>query len=210
MSAPVVVKLTFHRIQSFLFAVPRLRSIVGANALLGETIRKQLVKRVNGSIDLTSRIDHEYLDKLQETPDDPLKLALDSREVATTNILRDHPRALYQKGILSRDGGHFLAMFANNGNARSFVTEANRLLTEKLPGLAYEIEPSCESSSVIGSNNNLGEDPVRLPHFEVCQHTATEVAAGYDPITKNTGLPKRKILRKQVKISKAMIRPRMI
>jgi hypothetical protein len=36
------VRIEFQRVQAFLFAVPRLRDMVGANVLLGETIRVTL------------------------------------------------------------------------------------------------------------------------------------------------------------------------
>ncbi|RKZ90942.1 MAG: hypothetical protein DRR19_08595 [Candidatus Parabeggiatoa sp. nov. 1] len=37
-----VVQIEFLRIQTFLFAVPRLRDMIGANVLLGETMRVKL------------------------------------------------------------------------------------------------------------------------------------------------------------------------
>lgn len=42
MTAAHLVKIEFQRVQTFLFAVPRLADIVGANALLGEVIRYEL------------------------------------------------------------------------------------------------------------------------------------------------------------------------
>ena len=39
---PFFVTITFKRIQTFLFAVPRLRAMLGANVLLGEVLRNEL------------------------------------------------------------------------------------------------------------------------------------------------------------------------
>jgi hypothetical protein len=38
------VHIEFQRVQTWLFEVPRLRAMVGANALLGETLRVALPK----------------------------------------------------------------------------------------------------------------------------------------------------------------------
>ena len=35
-----IVRIEFQRVQSFLFAVPRLSEMVGANVLMGETLRE--------------------------------------------------------------------------------------------------------------------------------------------------------------------------
>ena len=40
---PWLVKLEFQRVQTYLFAVPDLKSMVGANTLLGEVLRGSLV-----------------------------------------------------------------------------------------------------------------------------------------------------------------------
>ena len=89
------VHIEFQRVQSWLFSVPRLRAMVGANALLGEVLRVDLpnlaCQAVRWSLASVS-VDYPAMDS-----EDPLKEY-------------DDPSADARAGILSRDGGHFEAI----------------------------------------------------------------------------------------------------
>ncbi len=157
-----VVELTFKRIQQFLFAVPRLKAMLGANALLGETIREDLVKLVENhnphSVTVTNA---------------PTKYSEDP--------IDDDPFALYKKGIISRDGGHFTAAFTSEKDAKAFINAAQQKVLDKLPGVMLEASLRTESDSEfkakkITTATHFGETSTRLPQLRVCEDTGTEIA----------------------------------
>jgi hypothetical protein len=143
------VHIEFQRVQTWLFAVPRLRAMVGANTLLGEALREDLrqLSRKSGTWSLQPGSGNYPA----ADPDDPLKD-------------HDNPAADAKEGILSRDGGHFEAAFS--AGAEAFAEEAAALLHRKVPGLRFRIlvdgiertQASTEMSS-------------ELPVFEPCEWT---------------------------------------
>ena len=154
-----VVTLTFKRIQQFLFAVPRLKAMTGANALLGETIRDDLVKIVEESSGV-------YLIEEDNAPEsdnnDPLKND-------------DNPKELYKKGVISRDGGHFTAVFKSQEAADQFIQKAKKCIAEKLPTIQLDINCKVQGEKDDDSpntpNSDYGESPMRLPQFMLCGDT---------------------------------------
>lgn len=118
-----LVHIEFQRVQTWLFAVPRLRAMVGANALLGQTLRVSLpeLARETGRGWALAPSTETY------PPADP------------HDPLRDHdePASDASAGILSRDGGHFEAQFASG--AEAFANAAAQLLRADLPGLRFRI-----------------------------------------------------------------------
>lgn len=116
------VHIEFQRVQTWLFAVPRLRAMVGANTLLGEVLRVRLpeLARQQSSWRLAGVADG-YPSAAGEDPlsghDDP---ALDARD-----------------GIVARDGGHFEAIIASG--EQEFATAAAALVRRELPGLRFRI-----------------------------------------------------------------------
>lgn len=130
-----IVSIEFKRVQTFLFAVPRLADIVGANALLGETLRYDLPKL---AIKHGACRPDSIPDVLSTAfPDDPI--GINSSNGAADEIT-DNPKTQWEKGILARDGGHFRAHFKDEGNADNFAREALTWLRQHLPGLRCEIE----------------------------------------------------------------------
>ena len=117
------VHIEFSRVQTWLFAVPRLRAMVGANALLGETLRVALpeLARETGRGWALTPSNEAYP---EADPNDPLKD-------------RDDPAADAKAGILSRDGGHFEAQFTSG--AEAFSDAAGQLLRSSLPGLRFRV-----------------------------------------------------------------------
>jgi hypothetical protein len=161
----VIVKITFKRIQQFLFAVPRLKAMIGANTLLGEAIREKLSSALdskqtfplNGYIkDITFLTDS----------DDPLKG-------------EDNPINNYKKGIISQDGGHFHVAFKSLEAANDFINSAKQIIASELPGVQIEATINNESSTQ-ETNQNWGENPTRLPQFQICQDTGNELATNYN------------------------------
>ncbi len=170
------VDISLKRVQTFIFEVPRLKAMLGANALVGETMRHALSKLAIDNdavaLDGTSAPVADPRDPLQ--PDDDFD--------------RDDPQALYGKGILTRDGGHFTAVFAQQSDAANFRSAAEALISRELPGVLFDIdERPLESSSREGG----GREPrvkeahlLDLPVLQVCQETGHDVAS--EPSGKKT------------------------
>ena len=118
-----VVHIELQRVQSWLFAVPRLRAMVGANALIGEVLRVALpaLVRETGRGWALAPAEGAYPGS---DPDDPLSA-------------HDDPAADAKDGILSRDGGHFEAQLADG--AHEFARAATRLISTKLRGLRFRV-----------------------------------------------------------------------
>ena len=146
--------------QTWLFAVPRLRAMVGANALLGETLREGLpgLARKTGRGWALAPSSEKYPGA---SPNDPLK---DD----------DDPAADANAGILSRDGGHFEAQFSSG--AEAFADAASELLRSELPGLRFRVtidgEPRTTSRVHVST-----ELPVLAPCEWTGRGLASDVAA---------------------------------
>jgi hypothetical protein len=119
------VHIEFRRVQSWLFGVPRLRAMVGANTLLGEVLRRDLpaLARASGAWSLVPAA--RAGDYPAAHPEDPIRA-------------HDDPRGDAAAGIIARDGGHFEATFATG--AAAFAAAAERLLRDQLPGLRFRIK----------------------------------------------------------------------
>ena len=160
------LKIELKRVQTFIFEVPRLKAMLGANALIGETMRHTLPGLVAGqglALQWPAGLVHRY-------PGDPLNGTADP----------DDPAVLYANGILARDGGHFIAAFANDAMAREFLREVEPVLAERLPGVLYEASvgpfpaPQDRERQVIGPRETALLD---LPVLQVCQETGTAPAS---------------------------------
>lgn len=132
------VHIELQRVQTWLFAVPRLRAMVGANTLLAEALRVRLpeLARRQSSWTLAGRIGGYP----SSSADDPL-------------ADHDDPASDAGDGILSRDGGHFEANVTSG--AQEFAAAAALLLRRELPGIGFRIsmdgkrldEPSVDLST---------------------------------------------------------------
>jgi hypothetical protein len=145
-----LVHIELQRVQTWLFAVPRLRAMLGANVLLGETLRfalPELARQTERGWKLAGS-DELYPNALADDP------------------LRDHddPASDAKDGILSRDGGHFEALF--EGGAEAFADAAGKLLRSNLPGLRFRI--SIRDERLVTSRVHLSAE---LPVFAPCEWT---------------------------------------
>lgn len=144
------VSIEFQRIQTFLFAARRLRDMVGANVLLGETIRAKLVERIQDDQFATSRVNIEAIcNEAQKPGEGPLvqngETPLAHDPLMTASSIDEHhhpldydaPLPIYRLGVLSRDGGHFWALFTDPIAAEAFAREADKLIGTMLPGLRF-------------------------------------------------------------------------
>lgn len=150
------VHIKFSRVQTWLFAVPRLRAMVGANALLGETLRVALPRlaRDTGRGWVLAPSTERYP---TACPNDPLKD-------------HDDPAADAKDGIVSRDGGHFEAQFASG--AEAFADAVGQLLRTNLPGLRFRI--SIDDEPRTKSQVHLSTE---LPVLAPCEWTGRGLAS---------------------------------
>lgn len=166
----VKLEISLKRVQSFIFDVPRLKAMLGANALVGQTMRHELPKLLAGQ---GKKLPWPASVELAGEPDDPLRTVVKDH--------RDDPAALYEKGILARDGGHFIAVFEDEPAAEAFRREAEKTLAELLPGVLFdaEIKPFPEDPKdkrVSRSSEPRETHLLDLPVLQVCQETGREPA----------------------------------
>ena len=155
------VHIEFQRVQTWLFAVPRLRAMVGANTLLGETLRvelPELARQKNGRWLLAPIASHTSYPAAD--PNDPL------------GEDHDNPAVDAHDGILSRDGGHFEAQFASG--AQKFAEEARRLIQERLPGLRFRVTVNGNGKELEKSRVHLSTE---LPVLAPCEWTGRGLAS---------------------------------
>jgi hypothetical protein len=158
MTMPTVqrVHIELSRVQTWLFAVPRLRAMVGANALLGETLRVALPK-------LARETERRWTLA-------PSIKAYPCADVNDPLEQHDDPAADAKAGILSRDGGHFEAQFASG--AEAFADAAAQLLRSKLPGLRFRVSIDGEPRTT--SRVHLSTE---LPVLAPCEWTGRGLAS---------------------------------
>ncbi|WP_432464444.1 MULTISPECIES: Cas10/Cmr2 second palm domain-containing protein [unclassified Agarivorans] len=168
-----VVKLEFKRIQTFLFSSFRFKHMVGANALLGNVLRAELVTLVNNQNDsFYQPISPPSLNKLDEDPLDK----------ATAEFYADKPDELWKIGVLSRDGGHFYAVFSGQKLAEQFLFDAEQLIQQKLPGVQVSFTLSTIEQLDSGKDEHLkqgdfsADEFPNLPIFQPCQFSEQGIA----------------------------------
>jgi hypothetical protein len=176
---PVLVRIELLRVQTFLFAVPRLRHMIGANVILGEVMRRELPAlavrcgaRPGGDSD-------GWLSSFPQPPDDnrdPLALTQWAQD-------RDEPQRIARRGVLVRDGGHFAAIFPGQPQSLRFQELAAALIQRKLPGLLFEVshvdleQPQAPKAERKEPRLAQPRVLVDLPIFEVCRFTGRAPAA---------------------------------
>lgn len=115
--------LKIEKVQTWLFSLPRLRAMVGANVLLAKVLQEELpalVQRPGAPWKVASPTKGK---KYPEADDlDPLKAY-------------DDPRADAEHGITSRHGGHFVVQLEHGHS--ELAAEIAELLQRQLPGLRF-------------------------------------------------------------------------
>lgn len=167
------LEISLKRVQTFIFDVPRLKAMLGANALVGQVLRHELPQLLG---DRGQRLDWPSEVALPGMADDP-----DPLDQAGDPADRDDPRALYARGILARDGGHFIVAFPTEAKAEEFRREAEAVLAEHLPGVLFdaEIQPFPKPrDKPVGKPRDPRETHLfDLPVLQICQETGREPAS---------------------------------
>lgn len=181
------VHVEFERVQTYLFDIPRLQAMVGANALLGRLIRVELpdLAIVHGATE-PSGLDE--VDPPQAIEDDPLSIAVGWRQQQkpdhgiTTKIDGDNPAQQLRRGILSRDGGHFVALFPGWASAQAFADAVPERVRSVTPGLRARVSAPRELGAgddepTKGPTPSTSISLVDLPIFALCQDRGTGPAS---------------------------------
>ena len=169
------VRIELKRVQTYLFEVPRLRAMLGANAAVGEFFRGRTPDAPEAPAGLPDLLptpsaalrgfleDHQRLFP-PAVAEDPL------RDASGASV--DDPRAAFaSKGILAQDGGHFDVLL-DDEQVEGFRREAQRLVRERLPGVRSEVRVGPvegEGSEPTTCSEAVGVALPVLPHFEVCE-----------------------------------------
>lgn len=168
-----IVRLELQRIQTFLFAVPRLRAMLGANALLGQAIRCELPG--------LARPPKCPPWQLEWPGDPPVRDGKDTLGGASGGWpAGDDPVESLTHGVLSRDGGHLRIAFKEPGQADAFIARARGYLDRTLPGLMYSLDRVQADSEVDAARCAVEDelaDPFELPQLQVCTRSGTDVAS---------------------------------
>jgi len=159
-----IVKIEFSGIQRFIFDVPRLAVMRGANALLGQVIREDLVSE---AIELGSKAP-------------PMQDYIGTKDKNDPLVEQDDPQAMWNRGILSRDGGHFTAHFLSEVEAIKFAQSAHFIICEKIPSVTFSVDVLRLNNAVEGvaastehvnvaTSGALSPTPAAIPCFPVFQ-----------------------------------------
>ena len=175
-----IVKLETKRVQTYLFGIPELKCMVGANTILGEVLRGKLDGGGNTHSLAGLAIAHgSCLPDGAVAKNAPALKSTDSNDPLHRSCSPDNPKLAWSNGILARDGGHFIAVFPDLDKAKSFVADVSGLMASRLPGLGYEVRLSelsrnANNQWVEGedladvSSGSLGKAAVDFPQAQTC------------------------------------------
>ena len=114
----IYLKIKTQKVQEFIFKVPKLKAMLGANSLLGEFFAEELP---NLRKDFpTNPIWSDYVNKL---------------EMKNYKWKNDDLKANFEKGVICSAGGHFETFFDDKDVAEKFYEEVLRKAKEKIPGV---------------------------------------------------------------------------
>jgi len=172
-----LLKIESQRAQTFLFKVPRLADMDGANALLGDLFRRALPQALESYL-----VAAPLTETLQET----FRTAVESRGEAdpvagSGDSLgpQDDPYAAFQAGILVRDGGRFWGL-VEAGNVEEAKAAAAAAIAERCPGLGYafHVGDLGAEDAPEDTPSESATDLVALPCFRWAEDGGDEPASG--------------------------------
>lgn len=172
-----LVRLEGRRVQSYLFEVPTLKAMVGANASLGHILRGKLTD---------SGFSVGSLPKLAHTMGAKLPSYVDLKSLNLLKEGDDQPGESWRRGVLVRDASRLHASFDDESKARAFVREASEVLARLVPGLDVEArivglvhngEVWKEQADLQSARSDLGVSVEFIPPMQVCMVTGNRAAS---------------------------------
>lgn len=117
------LKLKTQKVQNFIFKVPKLKTILGANSLLGEFFAVELPELRNN---------HEKY----QIPKCWKEYCANLKEKDLPKWQNDDIYANFKKGVICSAWGHFETLFKTRDQAKSFIKDVNRKANHKIPGVS--------------------------------------------------------------------------
>lgn len=164
------LEIEFQRVQTFLFKVPRLADMDGANALLGDLVRRQLPLALQPYLAKSDASDDTQLAALRDLECDLAKtgdpLIWGSEHDTSPLTPYDTPSILIAHGLLVRDGGRVWARTRPECLEQA-KAKAAAAIQSSCPGLGYTIRvrKSGEERSPQDASMQYGTDLIGLPCF---------------------------------------------
>lgn len=177
-------------IQEYIFKVPKLKIMLGANSLIGELFNKKIPEQLDCylNVDLTTL-------SIERETNSICNLVTDFFEGQSDNKIEGLKSNL-RKGILSKHGGHFIAIIDTNVK-QDVINTLKKTIAENTPDLLFSIKTfdfslnaSYKEISKLLKNrdSSLGQSlhPFFLqPHFTLplldrCQFSGSEAAIKKD------------------------------
>jgi len=161
------LRLDVRKVQDYIFQVPRLKFMLGANSKLGELFNVKLPELMGTHPCLFSE---EQL-----------------RNIADKEVV-----ALFNRNILSSSGGHFEAVFASIDELRNFTSQSSNVIIHELPDLEYSFSwreyDSCDTYKQFSSRKIQQENPyqtksawIDLPYYNLCNQDGVSIAMEENP-----------------------------
>lgn len=174
---PKLLKIEAQRAQTFLFKVPRLADMDGANALLGDLFRQKLPKALENYL-VAPALDKSILATL-ETMAGAAAAADPVAGSGPSLTSQDDPAAAFKAGVLVRDGGRFWGLIetAKVEEAKAAAADA---IAEHCPGLGYAFHVG-DLDARDAPEDTPGQsatDLVALPCFRWAEDGGDEPASG--------------------------------
>ena len=199
------VHLEIKRIQTYLFSVPKLKAIIGANVILGETTMgtKEDLEKPGADNFVQLAIKNKFAGADQRACPSFNEIDQNIKDYFTSykaSLEDDSPLEFAEKGIVSRHGGHFSAFFKDVASAENFIKDVNKMVFDKLPGAKLKVEKiklkptpeeiitgweSMADKLKEGESSTKSPDPSEptalpeLPVFAMCEGSGNEPAEEY-------------------------------
>jgi len=176
-----LLKIEAQRAQTFLFKVPRLADMDGANALLGDLFRRQLPQALSKYLAAPPHLEQAAAIlrvELKAAADDPVASADPSAKEAQEVGWQDAPLAAFSKGILVRDGGRFWGLVASD-NVEAAKAAAAATIQAQCPGLGYafHVGDLGNEEAPEDTPSETATDLVALPCFRWAEDGGDEPAS---------------------------------
>jgi len=198
-----LLKIESQRAQTFLFKVPRLADMDGANALLGDLFRRKLPCALTDYLVPPPKLDEakgHLPDEKSAAPGDSISCASALPQNAGMLTGADIPAEAFRRGILVRDGGRFWGLVTEK-DIEAAKAAAAATIQAHCPGLGYafHVGDLDNEDAPADTPSESATDLVALPCFRWSEDGGDEPASEEILI----GEDKRFVARSSIKKRKA-------
>lgn len=162
MSTLFHMRLDVRKVQDYIFQVPKLKFMLGANSKIGELFGATLPRLMEGS---TSLFSAEQLSRIKDAK----------------------VRKQFGQNILSSSGGHFEALFDCGDKMKLFITDVSMQIAKSIPDLEYSISwREFNKDNTLSEFSKLKVNQVNsscantnwydIPYYELCNQDGLSCA----------------------------------